>query len=72
MSARQTPLQQMARAAELDALRTVRPLTLAEAAEADQLLSNAYQREWRKAFRDRFGCSYHRHTARTAQRQVAA
>lgn len=47
--------QQNARRDELDRLRLERPLTDAEAAEADRLTNALYLREYRAQRRDRFG-----------------
>lgn len=37
------------RRAELDRIRTLRPLTADEAAEHDRLIARLYMREWRRA-----------------------
>lgn len=48
MKRREIPLpEQLARTAELDAIRLRRRLTAAEAAEADNLAQRAYFRAWR-------------------------
>lgn len=46
---------QNARREELDSLRLERPLTEAEAAEADRLTHRLYLREYRAQRRERFG-----------------